>query len=129
MVGAVKQHAAGDLKGSPRRHGIGRVPAGRLHGAEHVELVADQTDIDGIAGNALCGARHHWQIGEAALMFVVVPQGRQREIGQRGIGQHDAKRGEQELLQPRMRVMGRQYDNENRHGGSGPKGQSGGSLR
>ena len=119
VVRPVQQHAARNLDRRSQRHGIGRIPAGRPHGAEHVELVADQADIDGIAGNALRGARHHRQISKAALMFVVVPQRRQRQIGQRQVGQYDAERDEQALLQSRMRVMGRQYRQRKSPWGSG----------
>ena len=62
VIGAIEQHAADDLDGRSQRHGIGGIPAGGLHGAEHVEPVADQPDIDRIAGNALRGPRHHRQV-------------------------------------------------------------------
>ena len=94
-VGAVEQHAAGDLDRGLQRHRIGGIPAGRLHGAEHVVLVADQADIDGIAGNALRGPRHHRQIGEALLVLVMGPQRRQRQIGERGVGQNDREQRQQ----------------------------------
>ena len=35
----------------------------------------------------------------------MAPQGRQREVGQNGIGEYDAKREQQKTLQPRMRAV------------------------
>src|SRR5579862_9592745 len=72
-VRPVEQHAAGDFERRSRGDAIGRIPAGGLHGAEHVALVADQADIDWVAGNALSRARDHRQIGEPALMLVMAP--------------------------------------------------------
>src|SRR5947207_1684782 len=67
LVGTVEQHAADDLDGGFQRDGVGRIPAGRMHRAEDIAVVSDQSDIDGIAGNALRGARHHVETGEAFL--------------------------------------------------------------
>ena len=82
LVGAIEQHAADDLDRRFQRDRIGRIPAGRVHRADHVALVADQADIHGIAGNALRGARHHRQIGEAFLVLVMRPERGQHEIGE-----------------------------------------------
>ncbi len=109
-VGPVQQHAADDLDRGSQRHGIGGKPAGGRHRAQHVLVVADQADIDRIAGNALRGARHHRQIGEALLVLVMRPQRRQREIGEHGIGEHDRERGQQEALQPRAIGQGLRFD-------------------
>src|SRR6266699_1200344 len=73
LVGAIQQYAAGDLDRRSQRYGIGGIPAGRIHGAENVLVVADQTDIDRIAGNALGGPCHHRKSSKALLVFVMGP--------------------------------------------------------
>ena len=40
------------------------------------------------------------KFGKAALMFVMAPQRRQRQIGERRVGQHDGERDQQALFQP-----------------------------
>jgi hypothetical protein len=56
-----------------------------MHRADHVLAVADQPDIDGIAGNALRG-RVTIGSGEALLVLVMGPERRQHEIGEQAIG-------------------------------------------
>jgi hypothetical protein len=60
-----------------------------------------------LIGSPLRRSRHHRKIGEPALVLVMAPQRRQREIGERGVGNYDAKGEQQEALQPRMAVMRR----------------------
>ena len=98
-VGAVEQHAAGDLDRGFQGDGIGGKPARRVHRAKHFLLVADQPDIDGVAGNALRGARHHRQVGEALLVLVVRPQRRQQQIGDGGVDRDDRKQRQQHALE------------------------------
>ena len=94
-IGAVEQHAADDLDRGFQRDRIGRIPAGGVHGAEHVPDVADQPDIDRIAGNALRGPRHHRQVGEALLVLVMRPEAGQHQIGEQAIGDEDEQRERQ----------------------------------
>ena len=99
-VGTVEQHAADDFDRRPQRHRIGGIPAGGMHGAQHVRLVADQPDIDRIAGNALRGPRHHRQSGEPLLMLVMRPDRRQDEIGEQAIGDQEQQQELQDQAEP-----------------------------
>src|SRR5271169_3761330 len=47
-IRAVEQNAADDLNARAQRNRIGRVPAGGIHGAEHVLPRSDESDIDRI---------------------------------------------------------------------------------
>src|SRR5882672_10715895 len=65
-----------------------------MHGADHVALVADQAEVDRIAGNALTGERHHRKFGEPLLVLVMSPQRRQDDIGEQPIGAQDDQQDE-----------------------------------
>ncbi len=71
-----------------------------MHGADDVALVADQPDIDGIAGNALRGARHHVEAGEALLVLVMGPQRRQHDIGEQDVRRHGEQQDDRGAAQP-----------------------------
>jgi hypothetical protein len=102
LVGAIEQHAADDLDRRAQRHGIGGIPAGRVHGANNVALIADQRDVDGIARNALRGARHHRQFRQSALVLIMRPERGQHDIGKRGVAEQDREHDQQHALEPRM---------------------------
>ena len=86
LVGAVQQHAAGDLDRGAERDGVGGKPPGRVHGTEDLLLAADQSDIDGVTGNALRSPRDHRQVGKPLLVLIVSPEGGQHHVGDGGIG-------------------------------------------
>jgi len=54
----------------------------------------------GVAGDVLPGARHHGQMGEAFLMFVMGPEQRQHHVGESRVGDDDGQRVQQKALQP-----------------------------
>ena len=91
LVGTIEQHAADDLDRRFQRDLIGRKPPGRMHRAHQILGVADQPDIDRIAGNALPGACHHRQASEAFLVLVMGPESGQ-DICEQAVGDQDRKR-------------------------------------
>ena len=88
----VEQHATDDLDGGAQCHGIGRIPAGGMHGTQHVAGVADQPDIDRVTWNALRRHGDHGQSGEALLVFVVGPERRQQQIGDEAVDSQQQQR-------------------------------------
>src|SRR5438445_5199036 len=80
VVWPVKHHAADDLDAGAQGNRVSRKPAGSIHGAEDIFLAADKPDIERIPRDAARGARDHRQRGETRLVFVMAPQGRQRDI-------------------------------------------------
>ena len=73
-----------------------------MHGAENILFIADQADIDRVAGNTLRGQRHHRQRRETLLVFVMGPERRQHQIGGEGICDDREQREQQKALQSRM---------------------------
>ena len=107
-IGPVQQHAAGDFDRRSQRDRIGGIPAGGVHGADHVPGVADQSDIDRIAGNALPGPRHHRQCREPLLVFVMGPQRRQHDIGEQAVDAGKQQQQQRGALQAPVSWRGRQ---------------------
>jgi clan AA aspartic protease (TIGR02281 family) len=91
-VRAIQQYAADDFDRRFECHGIGRIPARRLHRAQNVLVVADQADIDRVAGNALRRSCHHRQARQALLVLVMGPEGREQKVGHEAIADHDQQR-------------------------------------
>ncbi len=92
FVGTIEQHTADNLDRRFQRDRIGWKPARRVHRADDVLFVADQPDIHGIAGNALPGAGHHRQAGEAFLVLVMGPKRWQDQVGENDVGEQEEKR-------------------------------------
>ena len=80
-IGPVHQHAACNAKARSHGNRVGRRPADSLHGAGDVARLADQTDVEGIAGDVGGGAGHHRASRQFRLTLMMDPRHRQENIG------------------------------------------------
>jgi hypothetical protein len=63
----VEQHAADDLDAAGQAHGVGGPPAGREQGLDHLRPVADQADVERVAGNGIGGVGDLGRGGEGRV--------------------------------------------------------------
>jgi hypothetical protein len=61
-VWPVKYDAADDVDARAQRDRVRRKPLGRVHGVDDIFLIADKSDVQRIARNAVGGACHHGQV-------------------------------------------------------------------
>ncbi len=92
-VRPIEHHAQSDVDGGSQGYLVGRIPAGRGEGADHLFLGANEADVDRVAGNILLGGGDHGAKIVNPAPVVKDPELRQQEIADQQIGdQHNRQR-------------------------------------
>ena len=94
LVGTLQDRGLGDFQAASQRERVGRVPFGRQHDLDDLDLGADQGDVERISGMAVAGVGDAGNVLQRRmLMDVAAPDRGHEDIGSSQV--HDEHAGNQ----------------------------------